>query len=222
VSEAADSQLRIALWALDSPVDALSRWTIGSGPGSRMALLNRLCEQIPLSMIDHLVVCDDDVRFTRGGVAQLLRSVRRCAFGIAQPAHDTRSHWSHEITVQRMLAFARLTSFVEIGPVFVVSRPWLTSVLPFPAGFGMGWGLDVMWSDLPEQGCRLGIVDSVCIRHLAPAAKEYDVAAERRRVESLLTARNLQSVRQMQRCLATWRIWQRNPPWRKLLGGCWE
>ena len=217
VSEAVPAGLTVALWALDSPVPGLSHWTIGSGPGPRMRLLNRLCEGIPLSRVDHLVVCDDDVVFTRGNIAQLLSAVRRCGFGIAQPAHDARSHWSHEITVRRALTLARLTNFVEVGPVFVVSKEWLASVIPFPEAFGMGWGLDLVWSDLHEKGCRLGIIDAICIRHLGPVGKDYDVYAERKRLDSLLSARNPQSVNQMQRCPAMWRFWQPKPPWRPSL-----
>ncbi len=214
VSEAVPAGLTIALWALDSPVPGLSHWTIGSGPGPRMRLLNRLCEVIPLPTVDHLVVCDDDVVFTKGNIAQLLCAAKRCGFGIAQPAHDAKSHSSHGITIRRALTLARLTTFVEVGPVFVVSKEWLTSVIPFPEAFGMGWGLDLVWSDLHEKGCRLGIIDAICIRHLGLTGREYDVYAERKRLDSLLSARNLQSLGQMQRCLAMWRFWQLQPPWR--------
>jgi hypothetical protein len=213
VREASGVKMAIALWALDFPIASLARWTVGSGPGLRMRLLNRLWEAIPRSAVVQLVVCDDDVVFTRGSVVQLVGAATLCGFGIAQPAHAPGSACNYEITVRRGLTLARLTSFVESGPVFVVSKQWLPRVVPFPEEFGMGWGIEMLWLDLQQQGCRLGIVDSVCIRHIAPALREYDANAERRRVQSLLKARNFESVLQTQQCFDTWHVWERKPPW---------
>ena len=212
VASAIINRMEVVLWALDAPSPRLSSWTIGTGAGPRMSLLNRLYHAIPSSSIDQLVVVDDDVIFTRGTLSSLLKAANVCDFGIAQPAHAPGSCWNHMITKRRGLTLARLTSFVEIGPVFVVSGKWVSRIIPFPEDFGMGWGLELLWQDLRHQGCNLGIIDGICIEHPAPP-REYDLKAERNRLMSMLKSRGLNSIEQTQFCLGTWRPWNPEPPW---------
>ena len=73
-------------------------------------------------MTGWLVVADDDLVFTRGSLVSLLDVCRRAGFDLAQPARsdDNRMHEfnvAHEITRARNLSRARLTTFVEIGPL---------------------------------------------------------------------------------------------------------
>ena len=177
-----------------------------------MSLLNRLYHAIPSSSIDQLLVIDDDVVFTHGTLSSLLKAAMICDFGITQPAHTPGSWWNHRITKRRGFTLARLTSFVEVGPIFVVRGKWLSHIFPFPEDCGMGWGIELTWQDLRKEGCKLGIIDSICIEHLA-LPRKYDLTIERKRLLSMLKARGLGSIEQTQFCLGTWRPWNPEPPW---------
>lgn len=214
VNQAAELGIAVALWALDSPSASLAERTLGSGPGSRLQLLNLLCSLLPASADGQLVVCDDDIRFERGGLRELLTLTRASQFGLAQPAHAPGSYVNHGITRARPLTLARVTTYVESGPVVVISPEWRSRVVPFPEELGMGWGVDLLWSDLQKLGCRLGIVDGVSLRHLAPAARGYDVGPEAERLRVMMKTRGIERLDAFQRTLASWRAWQKEPPWR--------
>lgn len=218
VNQASDLGMAVALWALDSPSARLAERTVGCGPGSRLQLLNRLCSILPASAGGQLVVCDDDIRFERGGLRELLTLAKACHFGLAQPAHAPRSYVNHAITRARPLTLARVTTYVESGPVVVIGPEWRSRVVPFPEELGMGWGVDLVWSDLQKVGCRLGIVDGVSLRHLAPAARGYDVGPEAERLRTMMKIRGIKSMHAFQRTLGAWRIWQKEPPWRAARG----
>jgi hypothetical protein len=215
VEEATRLRLSVALWALDGvAAPDLARATVGAGRGLRMDLLNRLWQAVRASAPRQVVVADDDVSFARGSLGSLLEAVAVCGFGIAQPARGGDAGWSHEITRSRALTLARETTFVEIGPMFVVSGDWVPRVLPFPEGFGMGWGLELVWLDLQREGCRLGVVDCVTVSHAAPErGREYDAGPEGERLRALLRERNLASPTDAQRTLGRWPVWRARPPW---------
>jgi hypothetical protein len=168
---------------------------------------------LPASAAGHLVVCDDDIIFERGGLRELLALAKACNFGLAQPAHAPGSYVNHAITRARPLTLARVTTYVESGPVVVISPEWRSQVVPFPEELGMGWGVDLLWSDLQKVGCRLGIVDGVSMRHLAPAARGYDVGPEADRLQAMMKNRGIESLYAFQRTLGAWRAWQKKPPW---------
>jgi hypothetical protein len=207
--------LAVLLWALDEPSHALRGSVVGSGPGPRVQLLNRLWNRAAAAHPERVLVCDDDVRFERGDLGRFLQLAAVADLHIAQPAHVAGSHTSHAITRRARLSRVRRTSFVELGPVVLVRRPWLDAVFPLPEDFGMGWGVDLLWRDLAREGCRLGIVDAVGIRHLAPAGSGYDVQPERKRMRAQLRARGLRDPAEAQRVVDVWRPWQRSAPWRR-------
>jgi hypothetical protein len=214
VEQARALDMSVALWALDAPIPELDGATVGVGPGLRMDLLNRLWREVAGPALHQVVVADDDVTFTHGSLGLLLAAADACGFGLAQPAHHWESHCSHEITRKRVLTLARATTFVEVGPLFVVTGRWISRVLPFPDGFGMGWGLSLAWLDLFREGCRLGIVDCTTVFHPAPEeGREYDTDPERDRLLALLRERNLESPGDAQRTLGRWRSWEPRPPW---------
>jgi hypothetical protein len=210
---AARSGGTVRLWALDRGVPALSAWTIGEGPGGRLDLLNALLASGPVDDDAYVTVADDDASFVLG-YPRYLTLVRRAGFDLAQPAHTRRrSNPSHPVTLRAPWSLARLTSFVEIGPVVTVAPSWRSSVLPFPAGLGMGWGLEADWYGLHRRGARLGIVDASPVRHLGPVGTAYEQSGERERMAERLAANGLGGLDEIQRTLATWRPWQRTPPW---------
>jgi len=218
VTEADAHGWEVRLWALDRIAPALAACTVGVGPGDKFPLLNHLLgldrgAAVAARAPEWVVVADDDVVFAGGSLHDLLAVAGAAGLDFVQPAHVERSHRELEFTVRRPGSLARATTFVEIGPLFAVRRPWTDRVLPFPPEHTMGWGLELDWCDLGAAGMRLGIVDGVPVRHLSPVGKGYAKDEQRRRLDALLAARGLRSVLEVQHTLGTWRPWQRRPPW---------
>ena len=209
----------VALWALDEVVDDLAPHTVGAGRGERLALLNRILELSDPGP-GWLVVSDDDLIFTRGDVVDLVAICELAGFGLAQPAHFVSPLLSHPITGARPLSVARMTTFVEIGPLFAVAPRWLPRLAPFPEDRGMGWGLELEWRALLDDGCLFGIVDAVTVRHEGAIGSEYDAQLYSRSVKAELAASGVQGWAELQRILATWRPWQRVAPWVTASGRC--
>lgn len=201
-----------AWWALDRVAPALAAHTVGVGPGEKLPLLDEaLGRHGPPS--GAVVLSDDDIAFARGDVVELVELAARAGLGLAQPAHAPGSEVSHGITRVRPRSRARLTTFVESGPLVAIAPEWTGRVLPLPRERGMGWGIELDWIDLAADGCRLGIVDAVQVRHLDKVGATYDDSAIRARMHEELEGRGVQDWGPLQRTLATWRPWQRRPAW---------
>jgi hypothetical protein len=203
----------VYLWALDEPDPSLAHLTAGSGPGTKFELVNRLLAERPPSPSQHVVVTDDDAVFVRGSLATFLETAAAAQLDLSQPAHVLRSNISHRITWRRPLSRARLTTFVEIGPLFAVAPGWRDRIMPFPQDIGMGWGLELDWMDLRADGCRLGIVDATPIRHLSPFAAAYAPDEEIAKLTRLLAERGAPGWKGLRRTLQTWRPWRDRSPW---------
>lgn len=201
----------VAWWALDEIVDDLAGVTVGSGAGARLPLLNESLHRSGSSG-GWLVVSDDDVVFDRGDAVTLVSLCARAELDLAQPARSD-AVLDHGITAARRLSVARRTTFVEIGPLFVVGPGWRDRIVPFPEERGMGWGLELEWHELHGEGCRLGIVDAVRVRHLGDRGEGYDFRADAHRVHAELEERGFGGWSDVQQTLATWRPWQRSPSW---------
>lgn len=200
--QAREAGLEVHLWALDQEAPALAAWTRGVGPGQRLALLNRMeaqaCRGGPL------VVADDDVSFSSGSLKQLLRFARRGRLDLCQPAHASDSMATHHVTRHHPGFVARRTRFVEVGPLVVVGPTLRPTIVPFPEEYGMGWGLDVRWADLVQDGWKLGVVDRTTVRHHGPVGAEYDTGSSEAQLSEELTARGLPDMGQLNETLAYW------------------
>jgi hypothetical protein len=203
----------VALWALDGIDERLAGVTRGSGAGFRLENLNRVLGPV-LEEPRWVVLCDDDVEFVRGDVVRLVAECEAAGFGLAQPAHAPGSHVSHGHTRAVPRSRSRAVTFIECGPISVVSPHWCERVLPLPEWRGMGWGLELEWMDLRAEGCVLGIVDAVTYLHLDAVGQTYDEAVERERMRAELEARGIDDLSARQSTLGTWRPWRRRPPWR--------
>jgi hypothetical protein len=206
----------VRLWALDRPYPDLEHRTLGAGAGGKFDLLNRLFETDDIPSDDYVVVvvADDDVLVVRGDLRRLVRLARKASLGLVQLAHAVGSFWNHPITRRRLLSVARLTTYVEIGPLFLVNPEWRSRVLPFPAGIGLGFTRDMVeWSRLSEEGCRRGIPDAVRVLHTAQPGRSYDWEAEMRPLRDYLASAGAQTPWELQRDLAVWRPWASWPPW---------
>lgn len=199
VHAAVDLGLDVGLWALDAPAEALATWTLGQGGGGRFALLNQLLALLPDA--DYTVAVDDDVKIVRGDLETLLKVADALPLDLAAPAHAWRSYYGHAVTKARLRSVARQTTYVDIGPVLVVGPHRRADLLPFPDE-GMGWGVELGWFDLIEQGLRMGVVDAVTVRHLKPIGKQYALDEERRRVAQELSRRGFRSWDDLERTVA--------------------
>jgi hypothetical protein len=204
----------VRLWALDEIQPELASYSYGAGKGAKFVLLNSLLSGVKcFADFDWIIVLDDDVALYRGSLAAFVALAERTGMSLAQPAHSFGRYRSFRVNCCHPLSVARLTTYVEIGPVFAVSRRWAKRILPFPEEFQMGWGLDVLWSDLVQEGARLGVIDWVTLNHLSPLAKDYNRSPEYERMLQVLHERGYSSLREIQKTLAVWRPWQERPPW---------
>lgn len=190
------------------PVADLVRST---GPGLRMPLLNALMAAHPPRPGDWVMVFDDDVAWVGQAGRALLTVARAGELDIAQPAHAPGSHATFLVNRFEAGSLARLSRFVEVGPVVVFSPAAQARVLPFPAEAGMGWGVDVWWSTM---GLRLGVVDAAPIRHLGPVGGAYSNEAEAQAAQGMLDAAGVASAHDLDSPVGiTWRPWQKRPRW---------
>lgn len=213
LARAASPDTRYALWALDAPSAVLAERTVGQGSGGKFDLVNAVLDRTPARPEEHLVVTDDDIDLGGGSLSRLCAVMDSAGLGLAQPAHGRRSRSSYEFNRRRLGSRARLTSFVEIGPVFAVQPEWLPAVVPFPPDIGMGWGLELIWARLQERGCRLGVVDAVTVVHHESPTIGYAQEAEEARAQALMAQSGIRYMREAQHVLGTWWCWQSRPPW---------
>jgi hypothetical protein len=209
----------ISLWALDQVSPRLDHLTVGSGPGCRFDLLNRILELRPPAPERYVVVTDDDIVLP-AGIGRFVGMAAAAHFDLAMPAHLPYSHFSHDLTRRRRLAAARLTTYVEIGPLLCLSVEGRRRVTPFPPSSGLGWGTEIGWSRLAEEGCRLGIVDATPVLHIAPPGRAYDTKAEMERLAEYLRLAGVpdrgsirEQVDSLQRTLCLWPRYRSRPPW---------
>lgn len=203
VGHALDAGWSVRLWALDRVHPALAAMTVSEGPGTRFELLNELASGSGPD--EYIVVADDDIVLLRGRLDDAVGLAARYRLELCGIAHGRRSFHSHTLTLSAPFSVARITTFVEIGPVVIVAPVIRDRILPFPTA-GMGWGVDVIWSALAREGHRLGIIDAVQLRHLAPPGTGYDVEAERARasVELESLAETSVDIRRTVRHLRLW------------------
>ena len=136
--------------------------------------LTSMLQSHDLATYDHVLLVDDDVDLPRGFTDRLIWAVERSGLLLAQPAHRRHSHAAWPVTRRRLPHAARLTHFVEIGPVTLLRGEALRRLVPFPADLTMGWGLDVHWAAVArEADWPIGVVDSTPLLHRNPVAGGY-------------------------------------------------
>jgi hypothetical protein len=202
-----------AWWALDGPAAALSGATVGEGPGTRFANLNRVLAARPPGPQDWVVLCDDDVAFDRGRLDQAVALAAAAGLDLAQPSHSPRSYLNWSVERHQLASRVRLNRFAEQGPLLILSPHGQQRVLPLPEDLGMGWGIEARWA--ADSSLRIGIVNAVMIRHLQPVAWDgnYDIHAEIDRAQELLGRSSWSNWEEMQKDLGRWWWWEAVPPW---------
>lgn len=173
------------LWALDRVHPILEKYTNGVGRGDKFDLLNDLLKG---SDWEYTYISDDDVVVEYRELENFAAVVQRNRLDLAQPAHSYASHNEYPFLYSRTTRPGRRTTFVEIGPLFVVGPTRRAEFIPFPSGFGMGWGLELRWFESAVKGARLAVVDSSLMTHLAApgTGESYDTKAEAMRLRKEL------------------------------------
>lgn len=209
----------VHLWALDEISPALAGLTRGSGSGWRFHLLQQLLDDFPPPPGSWIVLSDDDYRFRRGTLEDLLGLAQAANLDLAQPAHRRFVNASHQFNLVRPRVIARRTHFVEIGPVVVMSPAGRDALLPFPPA-EMGWGLEAAWGVASREGRIVaGIVDAVTIEHLGAVAGDYDRGAAFAELDHFVTEAGLVSLRDVQVNVGWWRRHRPPPRWTSDLAG---
>jgi hypothetical protein len=185
---------------------ALADGTVLTGlAGGKFENLNLLLAAAPpLDGFDWLIVSDDDVELAPRFLDRALALCERLALDVAQPAQTMRSHAAWRVTRRRPFSLARRTDYVEIGPVTLFARRAAAELTPFPE-LRFGWGLDNHWGALArERGWRLGILDSLPVRHEAQkVATTYTRAEAIEEGRRFLAGKPYVRTEEAQRTLAT-------------------
>ena len=170
VDAMASAGFDIAAWSLDGHSHPqLDGLMVGSGPSPRFAHFNRLV--LDVTPERYVLLFDDDVVCHRGDAATFVGLAVWFDFDIAQPAHGRGSYASFPFPRPFPGHVARQTTFVEIGPLLLLSPRARREATPF-RDEGMGWGTEVDWYLADQAGLRLGIIDGVEIRHLRPPGSD--------------------------------------------------
>jgi hypothetical protein len=206
IAPALSAGWKTAWWALDGTVPELADVAVGEGPGEKLPLVNRALATLPTA--DWTVVADDDVAFHDGNVVEFVWLCEMAGFDLAQPARVRGTHISHKVTEQCKRSRARLTTFVESGPLYVVGPRYRDRILPLPEHRGMGWGLAFDWYDLHREGVRLGILDELPMVHVTGRIS-YDYHDMNQRYKAEAAERGHPHWETLQ----VWRTWQTHAPW---------
>ncbi len=160
----------------------------------KFTLINRLLHGIEPKDYEYIVICDDDITLPAGFPDRYLRIAAQRGYDLSQPARTHDSYTDHYFVNQLLGMESRQTRFVEIGPMFVLSRKAGTVFLPFDEASPMGWGCDFVWPVLCEAHHLIqGIVDAVPITHnlrKPVACYSYD-EAHRAQMAFLATRKHL-------------------------------
>ncbi len=141
----------------------------------KFTLLNRLLRPEDLTEFDLVLVSDDDVSLPEGFLETYVAAQIRYGFALAQPARAWHSFYDHRFTLRKPWLRARQTHFVEIGPIFSLTRAAFPVLLPFDSASPMGFGFDFVWPQRIQQaGLTMGIIDAVSVDHsFRPQGSSY-------------------------------------------------
>ncbi len=177
--------------APDSPELAAVTVERVEGRVPKFTLMNRLLSEVDLREYDYILFCDDDITVPHHFLDAFLGYQVAHDFALAQPARTPWSIAHHRFGRQKLGLEARLTRFVEIGPVFSVRKDFASTVLPFDESSPMGWGYDLVWPVQAERaGMRIGLVDATPVDHsMRGQAVEYSHDSEWQVMERFLEQR---------------------------------
>lgn len=190
VIELIDYKPQIHLWALHALDPELAVFTRGGGRLGKFQVINRLLFHADA---DYYLLVDDDIVLPKGFLPKFIKIVQSIGAEIAQPALTVGSYHYFPITIQVPNVMARLTTFVESGPLVYITKRVLNQIAPFSPKNPMGWGFDIHWSSLArERGLPIAIVDSCAVDHKFRAVGVgYSKMRARRSMRRFLQEKNL-------------------------------
>ncbi len=202
-----------ALWLLGERSEQTTLPVVGAGDGTRFENINRALRLGPPLAPDWwLVIADDDVTFERGDLNASVALAALAELDISQPSHATRSHLNWDVCRHRPRSNARLTRFVDQGPVIILSPRARKRLVPLPEELGMGWGVEAVWATYADL--RIGVLDAVTIVHESPVTRGgYDIDAEWAQAMTLLHLHGKNDWSELQKELARWRVGEPRPQW---------
>lgn len=183
--ETAGAQLR--LWALDRPLPALERVTLGQGFLPKWPIMVSLMARVQPDF-DYVLFFDDDIVLPPDFCHEFLAEVLSCGAALSQPALTPDSFGSHAITRRDPSCRVRITNFVEIGPLVCMTNRFYQLVLPFLDPISpLGWGYEAQWSHVAKaHGLAQAIVDRCAVRHARPVGINYSRATARHQMQLYL------------------------------------
>jgi hypothetical protein len=153
--------------------------------------INHALQQFHLDDFDWLIIVDDDVDLPTNFLDTFLYLAEQEDLKICMPAHCFHSYQGYAVTQRHWNSLARITHFVECGPLTAFHRDCFPLCLPFP-DLRWAWGTDVVWSESArDHRYRIGIVDACPLQHLRPIAGSYDNIAAREEAELFLQSRGV-------------------------------
>ncbi len=151
----------------------VSSVVVEMGDRGKFENINLALTRQPLEGFDWGIIVDDDITTPPGLLDRCIHVAEAADLRLFQPAHRFESYAAFELSHRYWNSLARITHFVEIGPLTGLHRSTFATLLPFPPT-RMGYGLDLQWSELARaNGWNIGFVDAVSIRHLRPVGRSY-------------------------------------------------
>ena len=179
------SGVELHLWALQNAPANLASVTRGVGMQPKWTIMTRLMSSIPPDF-DYVLFFDDDIILAPNFVRDFFPIVQRMGAELAQPALTRDSFFSHQITLQDPTATARMTNFVESGPLVCMTRRFYELAQPYHDPISpLGWGYEAAWSDLGQKhALPLAIIDRCPVRHTRPVGHTYSMQTATQEMQS--------------------------------------
>jgi GT2 family glycosyltransferase len=185
------SGANIHLWALEGPLPAVADETRVTGLVGKFQALNHLLHYCPND--DLVLFIDDDVDLPVDFLPNYLAAVELLGVALAQPSLAAGSHHTYPISLAQPGCWARLTNFVECGPVVSMDRKFLDAVTPFDECNPMGWGFEAHWRTTAEaHGWPMAVIDHCTVKHsFRPIGVRYSKEEAGKQMERYLDQQGL-------------------------------
>ncbi|MBV0888059.1 hypothetical protein KTQ54_05825 [Komagataeibacter oboediens] len=172
---------------------ATARMMQGKGKFSN---INTALSQVNLPDYDWVIVTDDDVDLPPRFLDMFIPLCEIMKLKISQPAHRYHSYTSFTFNYRKWNSIARVTRYVEDGPVTAFHRDALAYLFPFPE-LRWAWATDILFChEAHKRNHNVGIVDYTAIEHLKPAGNDYSVREAMTEARAFLARKSLQPDRQ--------------------------
>ncbi|MCF8011059.1 MAG: glycosyltransferase family 4 protein [Clostridiales bacterium] len=156
----------------------------------KYTMLNMLLRDENLDDYDFIITCDDDITLPPSFIDTFLGLEQKYDFALAQPARTHNSYIDHAIVEKLDGLKARVSRFIESGPLVCYRYDAWALLLPFDEDVSpMGWGYDFIWPYLIEQaGMRSGIIDAAAVEHsMRKPVANYDYEEAKKQMEDCLS-----------------------------------